>query len=257
MRYPSLYHSTQKSEYFNCWVFWHWMGNSLIHSVLLFWLPMLGYRTCVVWVNGHSGDYLVLGNIVYSLVVVTVCLKAGLEMESWSWICHLSVWGSIALWFIFLIVYSFFWPLGIPLAANMAGMAVMVYSTPLFWWGMVLIVATALMPDIIYKAVKVTAFTTETDKIRIAEIMKRDVGPYISGKQKNLRLTEASSLLRNVKKVFNRNASNSPKGKKQEMQLNHGYAFSQEESGAVSQVEFIRRYDTTKNKSARAGTYYH
>ncbi len=254
MRYPSLYHSTQKSEYFNHRVFWQWIGNSLLHSALLFWLPMLGYRTSVAWVNGHSGDYLVLGNIVYSLVVVTVCLKAGLEMESWSWICHLSVWGSMALWFTFLIVYSFFWPLGIPLAANMAGMAAMVYSTPLFWLGMALIVPTALMPDIVYKAAKVTAFTSETDRIRIAEIMKRDVGAYISGEQRNPRLTEASSLLRNVKKVFSRNVANSPKRKKEEIELNHGYAFSQEEGGAVSQVEFIRRYDTTKNRSARGGT---
>ena len=43
--YPSLYHSSQRSEYFNQREFWKWIGNSLIHSVLLFWIPQLAMAT--------------------------------------------------------------------------------------------------------------------------------------------------------------------------------------------------------------------
>jgi hypothetical protein len=35
-----------------------------------------------------SDDYLVLGNTVYTLVVVTTCLKAGIEMDAWTWFSH-------------------------------------------------------------------------------------------------------------------------------------------------------------------------
>lgn len=270
MKHPSLYHSTQRSELFNHKIFWMWMANSIVHSVFLFWLPMLGYQYGNVWSSGNSGDYLVIGNMVYSFVVVTVCCKAGLEMDSWSWISHLSVWGSIGIWFVFLIVYSFFWPLGIPLAANMAGMAGLIYSSPLFWLGLLLVPFATLIPDIAYKAIRVTAYTTETDKIRIAEIMKKDVGAYISGSAKSgLRQSEASSLLRNVRKVFNRgnggsggssaaaaSADSDADRRREEIELSHGYAFSQEEGGAVSQLEYIRRYDTTeaKHRSKRDGT---
>jgi hypothetical protein len=30
----------------------------------------------------------VLGNTVYTLVVVTTCLKAGIEMDAWTWFSH-------------------------------------------------------------------------------------------------------------------------------------------------------------------------
>ena len=51
-----------------------------------------------MWSNAKDSDYLVLGNMVYTYVVITVCCKAGLEMDSWSWISHLFIWGSIAFW---------------------------------------------------------------------------------------------------------------------------------------------------------------
>jgi len=264
MRHPSLYQSSQRSEHFNHRIFWLWIANSIAHSMILFWLPMWGFSEGVVWSNGHNGDYLVIGNIVYSFVVVTVSCKAGLEMESWSWISHMSIWGSIALWFGFLIVYSFVWPLGLPLAANMAGMYGLMYTTPLFWMGLILVPFTALIPDIAYKAIRITAYTSEADKIRIADIMHKDVSAYISGQRSTgLRLSEASALLRNVRRVFARpgassgggiptdsEAANMQRRRDEEIELAHGYAFSQEEGGAVSQIEYIRRYDTTKASKA-------
>ncbi len=59
MRYPSLYQATQRSEYFNHRVFWMWITNSIVHSVILFALPMAGFGEGVVWGSGLNGDYLV------------------------------------------------------------------------------------------------------------------------------------------------------------------------------------------------------
>ena len=39
----------------------------------------------------------------------------------------------------------------------------------------------------------------------------------------------------------------------EEFELQGGYAFSQEEGGAVSQTEYIRRYDTTKRPKSGGG----
>jgi phospholipid-transporting ATPase len=66
---------------------------------------MCAYKGDVIWGNGKDGGYLVLGNIVYTYVVVTVCLKAGLVTNSWTWMTHCSIWGSIGLWFLFMILY--------------------------------------------------------------------------------------------------------------------------------------------------------
>jgi len=58
---------------------------------------MLAYGQGVVWMSGHNADYLVLGNVVYSCVVTTVCIKAALTMESWNIYTHLvSMWKKMS-----------------------------------------------------------------------------------------------------------------------------------------------------------------
>jgi phospholipid-transporting ATPase len=256
MKYPTLYHSTQQSAFFNHKVFWIWMGVAVIHSAILFWFPMMTFGEGIAWANGRNGDYLVVGNTVYSFVVITVCLKGLLEMNSWSFLSHVSIWGSIGLWFIFLVVYSYFYQLGIPpTPANMVGAATMMYGTPQFWLGLLLVPLTALLPDVIFKSLRVTVFTSETDRIRIAEAMKKDVGPYVPKSSRLLRMaTDTGSLMRNMRSVFSRTPSRA-NAAASEMELEvgrHGFAFSQEEGGAVSQAEYVRRYDTTTRPTRSA-----
>jgi len=246
--YPSLYHSSQKSEMFNHREFWKWIANSIFHSIILFWLPMFSMKHGVTWESGHTDGYLVLGNTVYTLVVVTTCLKAGLEMDAWTWFSHASIWGSIFLWFLFLLIYSSFWPV-VPLASNMAGMVWLLLSNPTFWASLVMVPALTLITDVAYRAIKTTVFTSETDRIRIAEVMKNEVAPYLESH--GTKITESSSLLRNIRNKFRRNKAGAKSNI--EMETRRGYAFSQEEQGAVSQSEFIRRYDTTTQQPNRQG----
>lgn len=48
-------------------VFWIWIINALIHSSLLYWLPLLALTQDVAWANGRDGGYLLLGNFVYTV----------------------------------------------------------------------------------------------------------------------------------------------------------------------------------------------
>uniref|UniRef100_A0A8C7VP79 Phospholipid-transporting ATPase n=1 Tax=Oncorhynchus mykiss TaxID=8022 RepID=A0A8C7VP79_ONCMY len=93
LRFPQLYSITQNAEGFNTKVFWGHCINALIHSIILFWFPL-------------------------KYVVVTVCLKAGMETTAWTRFSHLAVWGSMILWLLFFTVYSAFWP-SIPIAPDM------------------------------------------------------------------------------------------------------------------------------------------
>lgn len=51
-------------------VFWVWIINALIHSSLLYWLPLLALKQDVAWGNGRDGGYLLLGNFVYTVSVI-------------------------------------------------------------------------------------------------------------------------------------------------------------------------------------------
>ncbi|XP_035387938.1 phospholipid-transporting ATPase IA isoform X5 [Electrophorus electricus] len=120
LKYPELYKTSQNAMGFNTKVFWAHCLNGLFHSVILFWFPLKAFQHDTVFGNGKTPDYLLLGNMVYTFVVITVCLKAGLETSSWTMFSHIAIWGSIALWVVFFGIYSSLWPL-IPFAPDMSG----------------------------------------------------------------------------------------------------------------------------------------
>uniref|UniRef100_A0A8C4W501 Phospholipid-transporting ATPase n=1 Tax=Gopherus evgoodei TaxID=1825980 RepID=A0A8C4W501_9SAUR len=209
LKYPELYKTSQNALDFNTKVFWVHCLNGLFHSVILFWFPLKAFHYGTVFGNGKTSDYLLLGNIVYTFVVITVCLKAGLETSYWTWFSHIAIWGSIALWVVFFGVYSSLWPV-IPMAPDMSGEAVMLFSSGVFWMGLLCIPVTALLFDVVYKV-----------------------------------LTERAQLLKNV---FKKSPVNLYRSESLQQNLLHGYAFSQDENGIVSQSEVIRAYDTTKQR---------
>jgi len=135
LKFPQLY--SQTLDTFNVRIFWIWVLNALFHSFLLFWICMFAMKHEVVWSNGKEGGYLLMGNFIYTVklllvklyfivsfqynknlnvkacvlhfqyVVIVVCLKAGLHIQSWSYIVHIAIWGSIMAWFTFLIIYRY------------------------------------------------------------------------------------------------------------------------------------------------------
>ncbi|WAQ97991.1 AT8A1-like protein [Mya arenaria] len=238
LRFPELYKYSQNAQQFNVKVFWMWIANAIYHSILLFWMPILALQQDVAFSDGKVGNYLFVGNFVYTYVVVTVCLKAGLETSAWTWLTHLAIWGSIASWFLFLIVYSHVYP-HINLAPEMLGMDSMVLGCSIFWMGLLLIPFTCLIRDIAWKVLRRTMFKTLREKVQEAEIAHVDPTTIVLQTTKK-RLTETARLLRNV---FSRSMNRVPT-----QDQPHGFAFSQEEHGSIAQAELIRVYDTTKEK---------
>ncbi|XP_045492723.1 probable phospholipid-transporting ATPase IA isoform X3 [Colias croceus] len=179
IRHPVLYIPSQQGLLFNVRVFWVWAVNALLHSVLLFWLPVLLTSHHVLWPSGRDGGYLVLGNFVYTYVVATVCLKAGLATHSWTWVTHVSIWGSVALWILFIVIYSNLYPT-ILIGAVMRGMDRMVCTSLVFWLALPLVPLATLVPDLLITVIHNSAFKTMTEAVRESEIKKRDPAALLS-----------------------------------------------------------------------------
>ncbi|KAK3564853.1 hypothetical protein QTP86_029902, partial [Hemibagrus guttatus] len=222
-------------------VFWAHCLNGLFHSVILFWFPLKAFQHDTVFGNGKTPDYLLLGNMVYTFVVITVCLKAGLETSSWTMFSHIAIWGSIGLWVVFFGIYSSLWPL-IPLAPDMSGEADMMFNSGVFWTGLFFIPITSLVFDLAYKVIKKACFKTLVDEVQELEALSKDPGAVVHGKS----LTERAQLLKNV---FKKSTVSLYRSDSMQQNLLHGYAFSQDENGVVSQSEVIRAYDTTKQRT--------
>uniref|UniRef100_A0A8C5H587 Phospholipid-transporting ATPase n=1 Tax=Gouania willdenowi TaxID=441366 RepID=A0A8C5H587_GOUWI len=215
-------------------VFWAHCLNGLFHSVILFWFPLKAFQHDTVFGTGRTPDYLLLGNMVYTFVVITVCLKAGLETSSWTMFSHIAIWGSIGLWVVFFIIYSSLWPL-ITLAPDMSGEASMMFTSGVFWSGLFFIPVTSLIFDVAYKEIPPESFLLSPGK-------QIPPGVFVLFRG----LTERAQLLKNV---FKKSSVNLYRSESMQQNLLHGYAFSQDENGVVSQSEVIRAYDTTKQRT--------
>ncbi|XP_040835824.1 phospholipid-transporting ATPase IB-like [Ochotona curzoniae] len=189
-KYPELYTISQTGEIFNTKVFWIQCMNALVHSFILFWFPAKMLQHDMVLQHGHTTDYLFLGNFIYTYVVVTVCLKAGLETMSWNKFSHLAIWGSIISWMVFFVAYSYFWPT-VPIAADMSGQANMALICPHFWLGFLIVPTLCLIQNALWKVLRNTCNKSFLEEVRE---MERSKGPERDLSKMPERRVQAASL---------------------------------------------------------------
>uniref|UniRef100_A0AC34QJV5 Phospholipid-transporting ATPase n=1 Tax=Panagrolaimus sp. JU765 TaxID=591449 RepID=A0AC34QJV5_9BILA len=169
---PHLYRSFQERSFSNK-IFGLWVALAIWHSLLLFFLTYAIMQQSVLWQSGHVGGWLMLGCSAYTYVVVTVCLKALLEADTWTWILIFFCIGSIISWFVFMMIYSVTWP-WIPIGADMCGMAWIMMSSYTFWLGLLFVPITTLFSDYIIKSLQTSLFPTPRDlMIRKEKSMKQ------------------------------------------------------------------------------------
>jgi len=122
----------------------------------------------------------------------------------------------------------------VKLAPEMSGMAVNVLKCPSFWIGLIFVPIFVLLPDVIYKSLQRSLFKNFEQAIQESE--KANIDPDVLIKKH--RFTETARLL---KSVFSFNRAKPDASYR-------GYAFSQEEHGAVTQSDLIRQYNTNIEK---------
>ncbi|NXK47435.1 AT8A2 ATPase, partial [Chauna torquata] len=245
LRFPQLYKITKNADGFNTRVFWGHCINALIHSIILFWFPLKVLEHDAVFTNGQGIDYLFVGNIVYTYVVVTVCLKAGLETTAWTRFSHLAVWGSMLLWLVFFGIYSAIWPT-FPMAPDMLGQAGMVLRCGYFWFGLFLVPTACLVKDVAWTAAKHTYHKTLLEQVQELETKTRELGKAMLRDSNGKSVNERDHLL---KRLGRKTPPSLFRAHSVQQSVSHGYAFSQEEHGVVSQSQVVRSYDTTKRRT--------
>lgn len=238
MDYPELYKSSQSSDQFSNKVFWLWILLAVVHSLVLYFVPMGVFQYGIVWGSGKGGDYLVIGNVVYSCVILTVCAKALFILDSWNMWTSISIFGSIAFWFFFLVVYSYFWPLGLNMAANMAGIIEIIAQAPMFWLCMLLVPFLALLPDFCGKILQVTVNPSESDLVKMAEKGDYSPAPYID------------TVIGTIKRNLIGKKPESTEMTERAPNPGRGFAFNQEEGGNITQNDLVQAYMRNPKKSA-------
>ncbi|KAK6027057.1 phospholipid-translocating P-type ATPase, flippase [Ostertagia ostertagi] len=270
--------------------FFLWIGMALVHSLSLFFL-----------------SYGFLDSIVGLFVVVTVCLKALLECDSWTWPIVAACFGSILLWLLFLPLYAAVFPtISSRIGGDMAGMAYIMMSSTLFWCALIFIPCATLIWDLVIKSIFTITLPTPREmavmqlkgttsspgferlasksaRVSAAKSPPKENGvgshseplrettrlhghdnPALeygstemvmfglpnSSDSSNITLT-LSTVLENVRLLRDslrseRRLSDSSLSLAE--QARYGYAFSQDETGAMAQTELVRNADSTVAK---------
>jgi len=60
--------------------------------------------------DGTVADLWFFGTTIFTINILTVTFKAALITDFWSVWTHLAFWGSVSLWFLFILCYGSLWP---------------------------------------------------------------------------------------------------------------------------------------------------
>ncbi|KAF9898782.1 hypothetical protein BX616_003618 [Lobosporangium transversale] len=222
-RYPQMYMLGQKSEFFNVKTFWGWASNAIYHSVVLFFAVAFIFRNDLITVTGTIGGAWVMSVTLYTAVLGTVLLKAGLITDLWNKYAYISIPGSMLFWLGFFPLFAIIGA-KVGLTPEYAGVVGPIYSQPVFWLTIILLPMFCNLRDYTFKYMKRTFFPRTYHYVQ--EIQKLNIPDY---RPRMERFRKAVHKVRNI----------------QRLRRNRGFAFSQNESGTG---RLVRAYDTTAQK---------
>ncbi|XP_022775523.1 probable phospholipid-transporting ATPase 8 [Durio zibethinus] len=164
LKNPLLYQEGAQNVLFSWVSILGWMFNGVLSSIIIFFLTTKSITGQAFRKDGQVGDYAVLGLTMYTCVVWTVNSQMALSINYFTLIQHLFIWGSIALWYIFLVVYG-----SIPPTFSTTAYKVFVEACApsiLYWLTTLLVVIATLLPVFSYKALQIQFQPMKHDQIQ-------------------------------------------------------------------------------------------
>lgn len=150
LKYPLLYQEGVQNILFSWPRILGWMSNGVVSAIIIFFFTTSSIFDQAFRKDGHAVDYEVLGVAMYSSVVWVVNCQMALSINYFTWIQHFFIWGSIALWYIFLVVYG-----SLPPTFSTTAYKVLVEACApsiLYWLNTLLVVVSTLLPYFLYRA---------------------------------------------------------------------------------------------------------
>ena len=150
LAYPKLYYRGQNNRYFSLRTFVGWLLSAVYHSTVFFFFVQGAIRHNVHASDGKVTGLYGNGLFLYSTVIVTVNIKAALELSTWNVITTSALVASFVLYFGWVIGYSYATPIFRD-GSNMESVGPRVLGTPLFWLVVVIGPCVALLPNYVFK----------------------------------------------------------------------------------------------------------
>ncbi|KAH9617378.1 hypothetical protein KSS87_011968 [Heliosperma pusillum] len=142
-----------------------WMFNGFLGSIIIFFFTTTAFWNQAYRHDGQVGDFSVFAATMYSCVVWSVNSQMALAINYFTWIQHVVIWGSIAFWYIFLIIYGHFPPTFSKTAYHVLEEACA--PSPIYWLVIFLVVLTTLLPHLTFRAFQIRFWPMPHDIIQL------------------------------------------------------------------------------------------
>ncbi|KAF9666402.1 hypothetical protein SADUNF_Sadunf16G0225700 [Salix dunnii] len=164
LKYPLLYREGIKNILFSWPCILLWICNGVLSSIIIFFFTVNSMINQAFRRDGQVVDYEILGATMYTCVVWAVNCQIALSINYFTWIQHLLIWGSIAFWYIFLVIYGF-------LSPRVSTTAFMVFveacaSSILYWLVTLLVVISTLLPYFSFRAFQSRFLPMDHEKLQ-------------------------------------------------------------------------------------------
>ncbi|KAL1189640.1 Phospholipid-transporting ATPase 10 [Cardamine amara subsp. amara] len=155
-KFPLLYQEGVQNILFSWKRIIGWMFNGFISALAIFFLCKESLKHQLFDPDGKTAGHEILGGTMYTCVVWVVNLQMALSISYFTWVQHIVIWGSIAFWYIFLMIYGAMTP-------SFSTDAYMVFlealaPAPSYWLTTLFVMIFALIPYFVYKSVQMRFF---------------------------------------------------------------------------------------------------
>jgi len=168
LRYPKLYTPGLESSSFNKQEFFKSALQGFLTSCVLFFLTYGAYGDKIM-ANGQTlNDHQLFGTVVATCLVIIVNLQVALDSSYWTYFNHVTIWGSIAVYFLlqfsvnYILVY---WGVDAPYV----GCLTMALSDYTFYVTCALISVVSLLPVVAFRFYRTDVTPTLADKARLLQ----------------------------------------------------------------------------------------
>jgi len=172
-QFPALYQQGRRNIYFSWMRIFGWVTNALFASLVIFILNIHIFHPAAFNREGEVVDVAHLGAIMYTCVIWTVNCQIALIVSHFTWIQHLFIWGSISLWYIFLVIYGF-----LPITLSKRGFHLFseaLAPASIYWLTTVIVVIVCLLPYFIHISIQRLFYPMDDHVIQEMKRCKKDV----------------------------------------------------------------------------------
>ncbi|KAK9118837.1 hypothetical protein Scep_016930 [Stephania cephalantha] len=156
LQFPLLYQEGVQNVLFSWRRILSWMFNGFYSAIMIFFFCIMASQTQSFRKSGQVVDMEILGATLYTCVVWVVNCQMALSISYFTVIQHIFIWGSILVWYLFLMLYGAMTP-------TISTTAYKVFieacaAAPSYWLLTLFVTISTLIPYFMYSAVQMRFF---------------------------------------------------------------------------------------------------